>query len=84
MASAELAAIATRTFVMLGGDDEVTPEHAVTAVRSLPRAELAVVPGTPHGLLVEKPDLCHAILIDFLTRDAVSTLAPRRRSSEAP
>ena len=33
--------------------------------------ELAVVPGTSHGLLVEKPDLCNLIITEFLTKDPV-------------
>jgi pimeloyl-ACP methyl ester carboxylesterase len=64
---------------MVGDDDEVTLEHAVATYRPIPDAELAVVPGTSHGLLHEKLDLCNTILLDFLTRDPVPTLAPVRR-----
>lgn len=35
-------------------------------LRRLPNAQLAIVPGTGHGVLAEKPDLCNR-LIDFLT-----------------
>jgi pimeloyl-ACP methyl ester carboxylesterase len=81
----DLAAVTCRTLVMVGDDDEVGPEHAVAFLRALPRGELAVVPGTSHGLLVEKPALCHALLADFLTRDPVPTLAPIRRApADAP
>jgi hypothetical protein len=48
----DLGAVASRTLVMVG-DDEVTLEHAITLYRGLPEAELAVVPGTSRGLLVE-------------------------------
>ena len=34
--------------------------------RALPKAQLAIVPGTGHGLLADKPDLCNRIIIDFL------------------
>jgi pimeloyl-ACP methyl ester carboxylesterase len=68
---------------MLGDDDEVTLEHAIEMYRGLPDAELAIVPGTSHGLLHEKPALCNSILVEFLTADAVSTIAPVRRSGEA-
>ena len=64
---------------MVADDDEVTLEHAIAFYRALPRGELAVVPGTSHGLLVEKPDLCHRVLLDFLLHDAVEPLAPLRR-----
>jgi hypothetical protein len=32
---------------------------------------------------VEKPDLCHRIILDFLTNDPVPTLAPVRRARRA-
>jgi pimeloyl-ACP methyl ester carboxylesterase len=54
--------------------------HAIELYRALPDGELAVIPGTSHGLLVEKPDLCNMVMLDFLTRDPVPTLAPRRRA----
>jgi pimeloyl-ACP methyl ester carboxylesterase len=65
---------------MVGDDDEVPLEHAIAFYRALPRGELAVVPGTSHGLLVEKPDLCNQIVVNFLKRDPVPTLAPIRRA----
>lgn len=79
MTTKELAAVEVRTLVMIADDDEVTFEHAAAAFRAMPRAELAVVPGTSHGLLWEKPALCHAILLDFLLEDPVELLAPRLR-----
>jgi len=76
----ELATIPCRTLVMLGDDDEVRLEHGIALYRALPEAELAVVPGTSHGLLVEKPELCNAMLVDFLTNDPIATFAPIRRA----
>jgi pimeloyl-ACP methyl ester carboxylesterase len=64
---ADLAAIDVPTLVMIGDQDEVEIEHAVALYRALPDAQLAIVPGTSHGLLVEKPQLCNAMLMDFLT-----------------
>ena len=77
----ELGSVPCRTLVMVGDDDEVTLEHAVAFYRGLPNGELAVVPGTSHGLLVEKPELCNRIIVDFLTIDPVETFAPIRRAS---
>jgi pimeloyl-ACP methyl ester carboxylesterase len=77
----DLGTIPCRTLVMLGDDDEVRLEHGIALYRALPDAELAVIPGTSHGLLVEKPDLCNTMLVDFLTNDPVATLAPIRRAS---
>jgi hypothetical protein len=73
----DLGKIACRTLVMVA-DDEVRLEHAIEMYRSLPDAELAIVPGTSHGLLVEKPDLCNLLITEFLTKD------PFRRSRDPP
>jgi pimeloyl-ACP methyl ester carboxylesterase len=83
MSQADLRAVAARTLIMVGDDDEVQLEHAITMYRSMPEAELAVVPGTSHGLLVEKPDLCNLILAEFLTKDPVPTYAPIRRAGRS-
>jgi pimeloyl-ACP methyl ester carboxylesterase len=77
----DLGAIPCRTLVMLGDDDEIRLEHGITLYRALPDAELAVIPGTSHGLLVEKPDLCNTMIVDFLTNDPIATFAPIRRAS---
>lgn len=78
----DLGRIACRALVMVADDDEVTLEHAVALYRALPHGELAVVPGTSHGLLVEKPELCHQIILDFLLHAPVDTLAPVRRRND--
>jgi pimeloyl-ACP methyl ester carboxylesterase len=78
---ADLRAVTSRTLVMVADDDEVILEHAIEAYRSLPAAELAVVPGTSHGLLVEKPGLCNLLITEFLTKEPVETYAPIRRAA---
>jgi pimeloyl-ACP methyl ester carboxylesterase len=75
----ELTTVSRRTLVMVADDDEVTLEHATATYRNLVDAELAVVPGTSHGLLLEKPALCNAILLDFLLNEPVTLFAPVRR-----
>jgi pimeloyl-ACP methyl ester carboxylesterase len=53
---------------VLGGadDDEIPMEHTLALRQGLPRAQLAVVPGTGHGLLAEKPELCNRLIVEFL------------------
>ena len=80
LATDELHGIGCRSLVMLGDDDEVRLEHSIALYRAVPDAELAVIPGTSHGLLVEKPDLCNKMIVDFLSNDPVATLAPIRRA----
>jgi pimeloyl-ACP methyl ester carboxylesterase len=79
LSDADLATIACRTLVMVGDDDEVRLDHASDVYRALPDAGLAIVPGTSHGFLVEKPDLCNRIILDFLDNGPAPTLAPIRR-----
>ncbi len=80
----DLGRIGCRTLVMVADDDQVRLEHAVAMYRSLTDAEFAVVPGTSHGLLVEKPDLCNLLITQFLTQDPVQTFAPIRRAARQP
>lgn len=77
----DLSRVRNRTLVMIGDDDEVTAEHAIALYRAIEDGELAVIPGTSHGLLVEKPTLCNTIVVDFLSSDPVPTVAPIRRAS---
>jgi pimeloyl-ACP methyl ester carboxylesterase len=78
--ASEPAGIAARTLVVTADDDLVHLEHTIALYRGIPNAELAVVPGTSHTLLLEKPDLCLRLVGDFLTTDPVPTLAPIRRA----
>jgi pimeloyl-ACP methyl ester carboxylesterase len=75
----QLAGVPARTLVMSGDDDAITLEHTIEMYRSLPDAELAVVPGTSHLLCMEKPALVTQLVLDFLTTDPVPTFAPIRR-----
>jgi pimeloyl-ACP methyl ester carboxylesterase len=76
----QLAGIPARTLVVSGDDDAVTLEHTIELYRSLPAAELAVVPGTSHVLILEKPALVAQLVLDFLTTDPVPTIMPIRRA----
>jgi pimeloyl-ACP methyl ester carboxylesterase len=80
LSASDLGAITNRTLAMFGDDDEITLEHAADMYRSLPTAELAIIPGTSHGLLHEKPAACNAALAEFLTQEPAPTIAPVRRS----
>jgi pimeloyl-ACP methyl ester carboxylesterase len=80
LAVSELASPETRTLVMVADDDEVALEHALAMYTGIPQAELAVVPGTSHGLLHEKPALCNLLMLEFLSEDPVATIAPIRRA----
>jgi pimeloyl-ACP methyl ester carboxylesterase len=78
--TSELAKATCRSLVMFSDDDLVTPQHMIDMYAALPNAELAIVPGTSHFLTQEKPDLVNKIVVDFLTREPVATVAPIRRA----
>jgi pimeloyl-ACP methyl ester carboxylesterase len=78
--ASELAKVTCRSLVMFADDDLVTPQHMVDMYNALPDAELAIVPGTSHFLTQEKPELVNKLVVDFLTREPVTTVAPIRRA----
>jgi pimeloyl-ACP methyl ester carboxylesterase len=77
----DLARITCPALVVSADDDLVTLEHTVALYRGLPDAQLAVVPGTSHLLLHEKPEFCVNLVVEFLTGRPVATLMPIRRAS---
>jgi pimeloyl-ACP methyl ester carboxylesterase len=74
----ELRRVQARTLVVCD-DDVVALEHTLELYRGIPDAELAVVPGTSHVLILEKPALVTRLVLDFLTAEPVPTRAPIRR-----
>jgi pimeloyl-ACP methyl ester carboxylesterase len=76
----DLGRVAARTLVMAGDDDAIRAEHTLAMYRAIPDCELAIVPGTSHALIMEKPALCNQILLEFLTTDPVPTFMPVRRA----
>lgn len=76
----ELTKIRARTLIMFADDDLVTPQHMVDMYDAVPNAELAIIPGTSHFLTQEKPDLVNRVIVDFLTKEPVATVAPIRRT----
>lgn len=81
MTPQDLARISHRTLVMAGDDDIVAPEHTVALYQAIPDSELAIVPGTSHFLIGEKPALCNRLIADFLTIEPVPTMMPVRRAA---
>ena len=67
LTTADLATIAAPALLMFADNEgEVRWEHVHAMHDALPDAQLAVVPGTGHGLLADKPDLCNRLIVDFL------------------
>ena len=68
----ELKRISEPTLLLAGDRDEVfmPVEQAIHMYRTLPNAELAIVPGTGHFIKVE---LLMALVLDFLLRQSPPT-----------
>jgi len=65
------------TLIMIGDSDVIRPEHAVQMFRllgggvagditGLPRSQLAILPGTTHVTIVERPDWLVSMTTQFL------------------
>jgi pimeloyl-ACP methyl ester carboxylesterase len=79
---ARLRVVEARTLIVSGDDDVVALEHTLALFRGIPDSELAVIPGTSHVLIMEKPDRVADAVLEFLLEEPVATIAPiRRRAS---
>ena len=61
-----LSRIAAPTLIMAGDRDMITLEHTIELFRAIPKAQLCIVPGSSHGLVLEKPRLVAQAILDFL------------------
>ncbi len=72
----DLARISAATLIMAGDDDLVSIGHLETMRDTIPDAQLAVVPGTSHGLPLEKPELTARLILDFLADEQIPMMMP--------
>lgn len=63
---AHLAAVRAPTLILSGDRDSIPPAHSLLIAASIPGAQLAIVPGTGHGLIAERPELISTLIWDFL------------------
>ncbi len=63
----DIAAIQCPVLVMAGDDDVVRHDHTIDLFERIPLGQLAIVPGTSHGLVKEKPTIVQALIAEFLT-----------------
>lgn len=62
----ELASLSVPTLLVAADHDMVTVEQLAAAQRTIPDAQLAILPGTDHGFPMEHPDLLASLLHRFL------------------
>lgn len=74
--AADLATITRKVLVMAGDDDVTTLDHLGAMYEAIPNAQLAILPGTSHGVLKERTKLSTWVIRSFLQ----STLPPSTRA----
>jgi pimeloyl-ACP methyl ester carboxylesterase len=80
MTKATLKKIKCPTLILAGDDEPFTTAHTVELYEAIPNAQLAIVPGTSHAVLKEKPELVKSILQGFYhDPNFPITLNPNRR-----
>jgi pimeloyl-ACP methyl ester carboxylesterase len=62
----EIASIQCPVLVMAGDDDVIAHDHTISLYEALPLGQLAIIPGTSHSLIKEKPALAIAVMMQFL------------------
>jgi pimeloyl-ACP methyl ester carboxylesterase len=76
----DLAKVKCPVLVLAADDEPFTSELTFKMYEAIPNARLAVMPGTSHALVKEKPKLMHAIIKDFYkSLDFTITKMPNRR-----
>jgi pimeloyl-ACP methyl ester carboxylesterase len=66
LTAADLASIQCPVMVMAGDDDVVKHAHTADLFESIPLGQLAIVPGTSHKFIKEKPALAQLLIREFL------------------
>jgi len=61
----DLKAIQCPSLIMAGDKDVIKTEHTVKIAESIPKGQLSIIPNSSHSVVVEKPDLFNAIVMDF-------------------
>ena len=84
MTKSDLATITCPVLVLCGDDEPFSNHHTIDLFESLPNAQLAIVPGTSHAVVKERPETVQSIIKkfnkDLKTNDAFPiTKMPRIR-----
>ena len=64
--TSELATIQCPVLVMAGDDDVIKHAHTAELYESIPLGQLAIVPGTSHKFIKEKPAIAQLLIREFL------------------
>jgi len=77
----DIEKITCPTLIMTADDEFFSLAHITSLYEALPQGRLAIIPGTSHFLIKEKPALVQAIIKDFLSDiNPPQTRVPVRRA----
>lgn len=65
------------TLIVAGDRDMIKAEHSIEMMRLIKKAQLAIIPGTGHSLLKEKPGLANKMILEFLQAPSSAFRAPK-------
>jgi pimeloyl-ACP methyl ester carboxylesterase len=78
----DLRRVSAPALVLVGDDDLMTLAHTASLYESLRQGQLAIVPGTSHAVVMEKPELVGLLIRSFLSDPGKpKTHLPVRRRS---
>ena len=78
----DLAKVQCPALILAGDDELFSIEHTSSMYEAIPQGQLAIIPGTSHYVLKEKPELTQAVIKQFLSDlSAPITRAPVRRQN---
>ena len=63
----DLGKIQCPTLILASDDESFSFAHITSMYEAIPLGQLAIVPGTSHYVIKEKPEITQAIIKDFLT-----------------
>ncbi len=77
----DISKITCPTLILAADDEGFSMTHTTSLYEALPQGQLAIIPGTSHFLIKEKPALVQAIIKDFLSDlSPPQTRVPVRRA----
>ena len=81
----DISTIQCPVLVLVGDDDVINHSHTIALFEALPLGQLAVIPGTSHIVVKEKPGLMNAVIVQFLEDLGYpNTRSPVRRTNNQP
>lgn len=78
----DLGRITAPTLVLAGDADVITTAHTLTIARSIPGAQLCLVPGAGHMVTEQRPAVVNLVLHEFLA--GVESAECRRLADQGP